>query len=121
MAVMLLVHLPGEALGAESLPVHGSDPGDRAVIPTRDESDSPLVMEVRRPLTRLNAYVEVSTSRATGQDGTLANDFVVDMVTLTESDASPGVYRGDARAVFYGGWSGTPGTYYWQVVAEGFD
>jgi len=59
--------------------------------------------------------VEVSTQPTLGQDGTLANDYFADHVTLTRSDAYPTKYSGTSFANPTLGWFSTPGGYYWQA------
>lgn len=65
----------------------------------------------------METYVEVSRAPTLGQDGTLANDYVVDQVQLVPSDAAPSNYRGRPSA-YAQGWTNTPGTYYVQAQAQ---
>lgn len=54
--------------------------------------------------------LEISTSSLPGQDGTLADDFVVLETSLDKSDAFPGHWTGEAFL--------DPGHYFWQAYGE---
>ncbi len=64
-------------------------------------------------------YVEISTSNALRQDGTLANDSRVGSEVLSESDAFPGVYR-DHHNNASPPWLSKPRTYYWMAHGAGW-
>jgi len=55
--------------------------------------------------------LEISTSSLPGQDGTLADDFVVLETSLDKSDAFPGHWTGQAFL--------DPGHYFWQAYGKG--
>lgn len=107
-------------IGAALPSVASAEPaGEVAVTPApgaRVASGQPLTFSVTLPTSppRYGLTLEVSTQNTPGQDGTLANDYVVAMVTLVRSDASPTVYRGTANAGNYN-WLTRPGKYYWQA------
>ncbi len=61
-------------------------------------------------------YVEIASRNLAGQDGTLADDFVIDMVQLSRSDAFPTLYRGVTDGIIP--WARYPGTYYWQASTD---
>ncbi len=61
-------------------------------------------------------WVEVSSSDVPGQDGTLADDYLVDVLPL-RADATPGVFRGQARGSI-GSWLNRPSAYYWQASVQ---
>jgi len=73
-------------------------------------------------LSRCCARVEVATQNIPGQDGTLADDYQVDYVPMTQSDAYPDTWNGSSTAYSFN-WLNQPGTYYWQfsyfVCVEG--
>jgi hypothetical protein len=64
--------------------------------------------------------VEVSTQNIPGQDGTLADDFVVGTTYLNESDAYPGIYTGSVGmfSALDGLYKIKPGLYYWQASSN---
>jgi hypothetical protein len=74
------------------------------------------------PLEWLEANGEVSKRKTLGQDGTLADDYVVVSLGMFPSDANPRRYVGVSTDNYGpGSWSDTPGTYYWQASAYGVD
>jgi hypothetical protein len=60
------------------------------------------------------AHIEVATSPALGQDGTLSNDDQVDFESAFPSDSDPTLYT--ARTTNDGLWVNRPGVYYWQAA-----
>lgn len=67
--------------------------------------------------------IEISTSNIEGQDGSLAEDFVVQtLYSVSESDAYPGAYVAASPYSYHTqmqpdySFITTPGTYYWQLV-----
>jgi len=61
-------------------------------------------------------WVKVSSSDVPGQDGTLADDYVVDVLPL-RADATPGAFRGQARGSI-DSWLNRPSAYYWQASVQ---
>lgn len=77
-----------------------------------------IQFELQTPLTGAHLTIEIATQDIAGQDGTLADDYVVGRVFPAESDAFPGIYRGSSGYIPNGAWwSSRPGAYYWQVQA----
>jgi hypothetical protein len=104
------------ALPAEPLPVTSLAPANGAsfTVPAPTTFD-PFQVELKSGPKLFPRTVEVSTSNLPGQDGSLADDFLVDSIYLFDSDAFPGTYTGKNTAT--ASWVRTPGTYYWQVKA----
>lgn len=94
-------------------------PAPSSVLPP---SDTGVPFAVNWPFPgnpTVSAYVEVSTQNIPGQDGTLAQDFVVDFFPLGESDAFPDLFRGTSGGLPRGAWwTSRAGVYYWQVQAS---
>jgi hypothetical protein len=118
LVIAVILVAPTAALGQayEPLAVSSTSPAQGAVV---YPPYGPVSFEIRTSLTKVEMYVEIATQNIPGQDGTLADDFVVDGLGLYESDAFPGVYRGTSNHVDRGyWWTSKPGVYYWQ--AHGF-
>lgn len=104
-----LAATPAVANG-EAIPISSIKPTTDEVLPQGPPSLTPFeVVTATKGMTPL--FVEISTSPMLGQDGTLANDFVVDNISLGESDAFPGTYRGSS---VFSRFLATTGKYYWQ-------
>jgi hypothetical protein len=101
---------------AEPLPITSASPANGATLqPIGQPALHPLQLEVISPVTTAGRYwmVKIATQNIPGQNGSLANDFKVEGVSLEQSDAYPTVYRGQAFET----WLSTPGMYYWQIEA----
>jgi hypothetical protein len=89
-------------------------PAYELVAPVEGQSLTPspwgtqVAFEMRFPSGQ-TPHTEVSRSPALGQDGTLANDYVVGGMFWNESDAEPGTYR--TGITLYG-----EGAYYFQTA-----
>jgi hypothetical protein len=98
----------------EALPFTTMSPAHGARIPRVDH----ITFRLISPLTYLSpVWVEVSTRKTVGQDGTLADRYQVDFINLFSSYAHPRRYSGPSD----GDWTDSPGKYYWQVYAAGDD
>lgn len=76
---------------------------------------TPINFSLRTSLHQLSTIsLEVTSQNVLGQDGTLANDYHKELVSMFESDADPDLYTGHSLAA-PGWWTDTPGTYYWQA------
>lgn len=112
--VAVIVALPGSAFAVsydmQSTPVTPLDGGRYVPFPSNTTA---MVFEFSTPVAAVSAasplVVEVSTQNVAGQDGTLANDQLVAMGSLTKRDSDPTHFYGAAR----GPWT-YPGTYYFQ-------
>jgi len=111
--VALLLASPAIALAAEPLNFTSLTPAEGASVPVGRQVSFEMRSNAGYPV---SPSIEVSTQPTLGQDGTLANDYLVDQALyLGRSDADPTAYRGATATNARLGWIGTPGTYYWQV------
>lgn len=108
---LVVVAVVASPASAAPLPVYAVSPPNGITL----RPSNKIQFSVQSDRGRGSLNVEVSRSRVLGQDGTLANDFIVGSVPLFESDATPGKYTG---ATISDGWGLTPGTYYWQIAAR---
>jgi hypothetical protein len=122
-AIALLIALgslstAGSASAArEPLPFTNMAPANGARIPRLSDFGH-ITFRVTSPLTYLSSvWVEVSTRKTLGKDGSLADKYQVDFVDLFPSDTHPRRYSGPSD----GDWTTSRGTYYWQVYAAGDD
>lgn len=113
---------------AEPLVILNSTPANGAVI--AQTSSQALAAPIPVSITTsgiptsgaMTMFLEVSTQNVPGVDGTLADDFVVNSLVMTRSDAYPAVYTGSLNYYLYKvPWASVPGTYYWQVNTSYFD
>lgn len=113
--------LPGISAAQEYVetPPVSVSPIDGATLPP---SDVGIPFAMHWPLAgnpTVLPYIEVSQQSIPGQDGTLANDFILDFFSVGESDAFPDLFRGSSRGLSGGRWfTSAPGTYYWQAQAS---
>jgi hypothetical protein len=66
-------------------------------------------------------FIEIATRDVIGLDGTLSDDYNVDLLAPSESTEHAGAYSAHTG---FSGWTATPGTYYWQArgaVLNGFE
>src|SRR5204863_230860 len=98
---------PAEA--AEFLPVAWTYPADGAeVLPT-----SGFYLEISGSYAYLKfPRMEIASRNVIGVDGTLSDDYRVDLTSAEENTEHPGTYRAYATL-----WPTQPGTYYWQAIA----
>lgn len=83
-------------------------------IPTSDAARTlTFSVDATPPRADATLVLEVTTSTLPGQDGTLADDFIVGYASLERSDAFPSHYSTTMRV--QNPWLWNPGTYYWQV------
>lgn len=96
---------------ADTMNILSSEPSDAAIISPLDSFNS-IQFSVATDVPGMSGlWVEISSQNVPGQDGTLANDFVVGSGYLYESDAYPGTYRGNVLLT-----RPMPvGNYYWQA------
>lgn len=121
MASLLVACTPGMSLGADALPVVSTEPAlagaSFTVAGTLPYAYIPV--GVRLPAPDASSYylgfsAEVSDRNVPGQDGSLADDYIVGRGTFSRSDADPSVWRG----VVQGQFMLRPGTYYLQLSAR---
>lgn len=109
------------AASADPMPVTSVYPENGATYSLPSGS---IAFQLTSPVLHMRSmYVEVATRNSPlGQDGTLADDFQTDFFPLGESDAYPGTYKGGSNYLPNGAWwASTPGTYYWDVMAQYYD
>src|SRR4051812_8073451 len=86
----------GTASGADPLPVTATSP---ATGTTYAPTAGSVAFSFNSTITGLSTLaIEVSTQNASGQDGSLADDYQTDFFLVTESDANPGTYRGTSNS-----------------------
>ena len=109
------------SLGADAMPVVSTEPAlagaSFTVAGTLAYAYIPV--QVRLPAPDASSYylgfsAEVSDRNVPGQDGSLADDYIVGRGTFSRSDADPSVWRG----VVQGQFMLRPGTYYLQLSAR---
>ncbi|HWH94242.1 MAG TPA: hypothetical protein VNT03_10310 [Baekduia sp.] len=118
-ATLLLAVSPAGAV-TNPMPITGQAPADKLVAPA---SNYPVAtagemltfsVDVPEPLSSDTiASVEISSSPALGQDGTLSDDDNVATLQMAASDKDPRHYVATTEP--FNAWLGKPGTYYWMV------
>jgi hypothetical protein len=112
--------LAPSAQAAEPLALTSATPADGAFVAPQASGGIPWQITITGPPPGANVSVTVSTSPATGPDGTLPTDNRVDFFFLSESTTSAGVYSGLSDPG-PNPWSATVARYYWQVIATWTD
>jgi hypothetical protein len=97
---------------ADPLSITSSTPPDSAIIaPQGSFSTISFTVATNVPKISGGLHIELATRNVPGQDGTLANDFVIGTGYLFESDAYPGTYSGTV----YVTQAMPAGNYFWQA------
>jgi hypothetical protein len=104
---------------AEPLAISSSTPADRATLPPTPTGGIAWQITAAAVPDDAMVSVTVSSSPATGPDGTLPTDNRVDFFFLSTSGV-PGGWSGRSDPG-PNAWSANVGTYYWQVVATWTD
>jgi hypothetical protein len=113
-AVGSLVGAAQASAAMEPLPFTTLSPSHGVRIPRVDH----ITFRLTSPATYLQSvWIEVSTRKTFGQDGTLADRYQVDYIDLFQSYAHPRRYSAPSD----GDWSDTPDKFYWQIYARGTD
>jgi hypothetical protein len=116
-ALASLLGATAASAAPEALPYTKMTPRNGARIP-RLGNLGHITFRVTTPVTYLDSvWVEVSTRKTLGKDGTLADKYQVDYIDLFPSGAHPRRYSGPSD----GDWTTMRDTYYWQVYAAGYD
>lgn len=99
------------------LPITKLTPARGARIPRLGDFGY-ITFRLKSPITYLDAvWIEVSTRKTRGRDGTLADRYQVDFIDLFQSYRHPRRYSGASD----GDWTNRRGKYYWQIYARGTD
>lgn len=117
MALASLGAATGASAAQEALPYSKLTPANGARIPRQGDLGH-ITFRVTTPLTYLRSvWIEVSTRKTIGKDGTLADRYQVDLIALFPSESHPRRYSGPSD----GDWTNSRDTYYWQIYAAGDD
>jgi hypothetical protein len=115
----LLLAATAQAQAVDPLPLTRAVPANRAVVPPTPTGGIPWQVAVTGVPADAQVLVTVSSSPATGSDGTLLDANRVDFFFLSEG-TSPGSYAGRSDPG-PNAWSADAATYYWQVRATWTD